>query len=379
MKGESTRIKLEPHSEAKIELICKYLAKQFNILKRAPHYDTVSIYDLFCGEGKYGDGKFGSPVKIIETLYNHSSSKVNQNNKGKLNFNFYFNDTGMSAIEKEFKKTDRVKKIITEKFPNYHDKCKISYDDLDANDYMKRINDSLRSEIRTIILDPWGYTQFDYNILKRVTNRNTELIIFIPVSNIWRFLKSTMNDESSFNVEAIKQFINILWGQSTPESKNLDDFFIELANKIKEYLGYEYNNFFQFTPKNIGQKYGLFLFSNNYRGYTKMLESMWEIDTENGKGFQTKSNNTGSLFSPIYLSNFKSRLDKYLKENPGITNEQLRKYINVNLKHRPKHANEVMKELLKNGLQVTALDNKDIRTNNTYISNEERRVRYDYV
>ena len=65
MKGKSTRIVLEPHSEAKIELICKYLAKQFNILKRTPHYDTVSIYDLFCGEGKYEDGKFGSPIKIM--------------------------------------------------------------------------------------------------------------------------------------------------------------------------------------------------------------------------------------------------------------------------------------------------------------------------
>lgn len=379
MKGNSTEKKLDPHSEAKIDLICNYLAKQFNILKRSNYFDTVTIYDLFCGEGLYEDGKFGSPIRLIETLYKHYNFKDNQTQKGNLKFNFCFNDAGVSSIDKNIKKVDRVNRVISEKFPNYQNKCNISFKNLEADEYIKEMKGSSSSEIRTIILDPWGYTQFDYNILKQVIDRRTELIIFIPVSNIWRFLGATINNESDYNVEAINQFVSTLWIHSNPRSKNKDDFFIELSDKIKEFLGYKYNNFFQFTPGNSGQKYGLFLFSNNYRGYTKMLESMWEVDKENGRGFYTNSSDTDSLFSPIYLSTFDTVLEKYLKENQSITNKELQEFITINLKHLPKHANEVMTKMLKNGLKVSSLDGKKIRANNTYISNEVRKVKYNYV
>ena len=56
------------HSDIKVKLLKLYLEKYINILALAKGVNTVEVFDLFCGEGIYNNGKEGSPVIILRLI-----------------------------------------------------------------------------------------------------------------------------------------------------------------------------------------------------------------------------------------------------------------------------------------------------------------------
>ena len=47
------------HSDIKVKLLKLYLEKYINILALAKGVNKVEVFDLFCGEGIYNNGKEG--------------------------------------------------------------------------------------------------------------------------------------------------------------------------------------------------------------------------------------------------------------------------------------------------------------------------------
>src|ERR1041385_6263042 len=74
------------HSQAKVQLYGRYLAKYLNIISQDRYTDTIHIYDLFSGEGIYENGEKGSPMIALDKIANCNAT-VSQMPKVKITFN----------------------------------------------------------------------------------------------------------------------------------------------------------------------------------------------------------------------------------------------------------------------------------------------------
>ena len=115
------------HSDIKVKLLKLYLEKYINILALAKGVHTVEVFDLFCGEGIYNNGKEGSPV-IILRLIKDIYYKATKNSKVKFNCNF--NDYNNQ-------KTVKLSNYISEKKMHYQEMGALSYHNKDYQVFKK--------------------------------------------------------------------------------------------------------------------------------------------------------------------------------------------------------------------------------------------------
>lgn len=112
------------HSDIKVKLLKLYLEKYINILALAKGVNTVEVFDLFCGEGIYSNGKEGSPVIILRLIKDiYYKARKNSSVKFNCNFNDYNNQ-----------KTDKLSNYITEKKLHYSEMGTLNYHNEDYLD-----------------------------------------------------------------------------------------------------------------------------------------------------------------------------------------------------------------------------------------------------
>ena len=166
---------LEAHSKAKLEFLKQYLDRYLKILLLDKYTVQINIFDLFCGIGIYeNDGSKGSPIIIADLLkYN---KKFNQ-------------ETELCLIINDIdeKKVKYVSNYIKE---NYQEEFYFIYYSLDAKkiiDEIKKLNFSSQTK-NFIFIDPHGYKDIFKNDIYELMNiGKTEILIFLPVSNMFRF------------------------------------------------------------------------------------------------------------------------------------------------------------------------------------------------
>lgn len=103
-------------------------------------------------------------------------------------------------FDKTTKKIDKIKSIIAGK--NFtSDKLEIQYKDKEFNDTIETIRQELsslkESERVIVFLDPYGYKDIRFQTLASfLKNKKTEVLLFIPINNIFRFANKTLKDKS---------------------------------------------------------------------------------------------------------------------------------------------------------------------------------------
>lgn len=82
---------IEPHTQAKHEILRRYLGAWFPILGK---YNQRVVYiDGFCGPGRYKGGEVGSPIIALGEALKHNVRLSN------VNFTFLFMDVREDRIE----------------------------------------------------------------------------------------------------------------------------------------------------------------------------------------------------------------------------------------------------------------------------------------
>ncbi len=142
--------------------------------------------------------------------------------------------------------------------------------------------------------------------------------------------------------------------EDVKSSGNVWDFIYSLKKGFENYLG---SNFFvdNFTlKKEENTVFCLYFFTSHIKGFEKMLESKWEIDSEEGRGWEY-SGNVPSLF----FDQKTNRLEELLK----IFLNSERKYnfdlYEFTLKEGflTKHTNEILADWQDRGLLDVMLTN----------------------
>ncbi|WP_426670539.1 three-Cys-motif partner protein TcmP [Mucilaginibacter sp. McL0603] len=362
---------LEEHSKAKIELWSYYLSIYLNIIQRAPGINKIYIYDVFCGEGKYKGGESGSPLVTLEKIRDHYYA----NNNTCLNIEIKFNDNGLSEIEKGKKRIDRVEHFAKSIFKP--DSVEINYSDFDSNTILtntiNKLADLKNDERALFFIDPWGYKEIDPKQLKIILqNGKTEIILFLPVYLMYMFTNKAISEDNFPGGKPLQLFIRELFGSKTPDLTSELKYINSLTKQFKNYLTIKFSTSFS-IERNPGHYFSLFFFTNNKKGFQKMLETKWKLDEQNGRGYKMSVNKQqASLFDTTHVSNYDELVYDFIKKNKSVTNVQLLDF-GLENEYLPKHTKVVLDNLLSSDkIKLTSADNKPALS--WYIDNDQRKI-----
>lgn len=303
-KSDSARTRMYEHSKAKVELYGKYLSIYLNVLGRVPFVNKIYLYDLFAGEGKYSDGEFGSSVITLNCIKNHYFS----NGEKCKDIQILINDSGYSEIEPGKLKIDRIKEIIDPIFKPHN--LNIDFKKMDYANLLTIVNQemsSLRNNERALLfIDPWGYKEIKPNELKTLfVNKGVEIILFLPISFMYRFSEKALYDDNFLEGKALELFLRELFSDNIPDITNPHKFIKDLKSQFQTYMNSKYVDSFS-IQRDKTNLYSLFFFTHSKIGFHKMVEAKWQVDKESGKGFRLSKNL--SLFSEIELDDYETKL-----------------------------------------------------------------------
>lgn len=356
MIKKNVKTNLLNHSEAKVKLLSEYLKRYLNIISNDGYTEKINIYDLFCGQGLYEDGGEGSPLvalrKVKETYYTKIANSPNKLPK----INCQFNDIDESKIS-------ILKDAIKSKSLHYKNIGDIEFT---SNDYQEEVNklsesfSKFKNEKGFVFIDPYGYKDVKATHIKKLLDckNKSEVLLWLPIQFMYRFSGSGMP-------ESLNNFISEL--EITDEINNCSsvwDFIRTLKNGFQSYLGENYfvDNFS--LKKEENTVFCLYFFTSHIKGFEKMLEAKWEIDSEQGRGWEYLGNQP-SLFFQDKTNELEEKLLEFLKTkrfNKDVYEFTLRQG------YLPKHTNQIFEEWQKNDtFEVYLLNGEKARKKSFYI------------
>lgn len=361
---------LQIHSQAKVEFYKTYLERYLRILCLSDYIKNINIYDVFCGMGIYDDGGKGSPIVAYEAIREFA-------NNPKLRIG----DTKTTLIVNDLKK-ERVENVKTYIETNHHSFCNVKYHNLDIDEMfkvvLKEVNDSASITRNLIFIDPYGYKNIRKELLfELMKNGKTEIILFLPISHMYRFTNTAIQDEETIQYEPLKRFVNSFFPNPSHPIRQSNFNVMEYIDYIADALSFnnQYYSTSYYIERDNANRFALFFITKHIFGFEKILEVKWELDEENGRGFRIPDYNL-SLFAEEFAEDAKntnaqkleSILIDYLKQPK--TNCDIYE-ITLTKGFLPKHTNEILKKLQKNNPKFNAIDlstNEDARKGSFYIS-----------
>ena len=333
---------MEDHSKKKITLYRLYLTAYLSVLMNQPHIKNINIVDFFAGVG-IEDGHQGSAV-IAAQIVKGFSKKPGKNIRLVLN---------------EYKKQryDCLVKNISSVFP--------------CRDIMNQKADACFSELwpscqngsdtRTLFfIDPYGYTQFSHKNLSELLKHNSsEVLIFVPISHILRFVNRFNQDES---IQPVKQFLNDC-GIDFPTHPIHSNNFAELIKDgFKKIAGH--NSFaYYYLLKNEQARnvqHCIFFITHNPRGADKFIEAMYKI----------RKDDKERLLFDIGLDDILKKLVDYLHEYRS--NVDINNWRRENGYHYPEITNALKRLEDEKKLEIEEVDKR--RGKGFYLRDAEKKL-----
>jgi len=344
---ESVKKNIFPHTQAKLDLYKGYLEHYLRVLGYADFCKQISLFDLYCGAGIYDDGKKGSPLLTIDCIKNINAEIINSGMKIKPIY--------LAVNDYDTQKVERVRNNI-----NIQDieNCTIEYYNKDANEMLDivatRVSKYPNDYRNLVFLDPYGYSNIKKDkIINLLTNGCTEVIMFLPVMQMYRFTEIAFIDEERPHYENLRQFIISFFNDL--ERLKTESIF-EFIRSIKEALSIN-NQYFtcsHYIEREKGSYYALFFISSSIYGLEKMLETKWKEDPVKGKGFnQNKCPMQLSMFDEELneidnlreISFLENSIYQLIKLREGVTNIEIYK-LSLTSEFIPKHANKALRNLI---------------------------------
>jgi len=332
-------------SEIKLKLYELYLEEYLRVLTTSPFFQNINIYDAFCGTGITKNDKEGSALRAFNVI-----NKIDK--KGK-NIQLYLNDIDTQTIEK-------LKKNI-----NIQENSFVNISIKPADDF---INQSIEVNYKSFFfIDPFGYTQVKQSTLDNLfQHKNIEILIFIPIYNIYRFLRK---EESREQDKPIASFLNDMGiGENEAiKAKSVEEFAKLIVSSFKTRAKTQFTYHQVIENKKFNNKYALFFITHNSKGAEKFLE------------VQKKMNEEMTKQLPLYFvrekeeAEIKEALLNFIKQNnPSNTDIYLAGIINSFL---PKELNPLLKNLeTSNFIKVEEIGEFKRRKGYFYLTPKDKKI-----
>jgi three-Cys-motif partner protein len=354
MQPRDVKKNLLSHSVVKVRLLGRYLERYLTIMSNVSYNEKIHIYDLFCGEGEYENNGEGSPLVILRTIKDLNSSGIIRRPLPPIECQF--NDIDTKKVLKA-KKAAEAKQLIDESI------VKVEYTSEDYQEEIKKLTDlfpKMKKEKAFVFIDPYGYKHIRASDIKGLLiANNAEVLLFLPTQFMYRF-------DQNGTPESLIDFIDeLVKYENWKENDSVWMFIDQLKNGFRRFLGTEYFVDTFTIQKDANTVFCLFFFSSHIRGFEKMLEAKWEIDREEGKGWEYNSSGL-SLFFDQRTNPLEEKL-KFFLQQPR-TNGEIYEFT-LHSGFLPTHTVEVFNSWQKKGILTVELPGgKMARKGSFYIS-----------
>lgn len=347
-KKENVKDVMLLHSQAKVKFYAEYLKRYLRILCLSDKVDTINIFDVFCGMGIYKDGNKGSSVVAYDEICNCLNDPMFQNRGTKISL--WLNDIDTSKI-------DIVRQYVSE---HKNQSCTVNFCNKDINQMFSIVKDEISvfsPHTRNLIfIDPYGYKDIKGGLLYDLLNDKSEVILFLPISFMYRFSKSALEDDDN-KYQALKNFTDSLLNKFQKEqilqTQSVEDYIEIIKDGLK--FGNEVKTTSYVIERDKVNSFALFFMTRHIYGLEKILEVKWQLDEKNGKGFRLPQAN--NLFSDFFnqQDTVSAQKDIFEQLKDVIINalsepRDNRALYSIVLEHEflPKQANEVLRYLQNN-------------------------------
>ena len=191
------------------------------------------------------------------------------------------------------------------------------------------------------------------------------------------FTNKAISEDSFPGGKPLQLFIRELFGIESPNLTSELKYISSLTSQFKQYLDIKFCTSFS-IERNRGHYFSLFFFTNNKKGFQKMLETKWKLDEQNGRVYKIAVDKSqSSMFNIIEVSNYNELVFEYIKNNTAVTNLQLLDF-GLDNGYLPKHTKSVLDNLKSlNKIRLTSLDNTPAL--GWYIDNDKRKIQVSLI
>ncbi|NTV46529.1 MAG: three-Cys-motif partner protein TcmP [Chlorobiales bacterium] len=331
---KETTWEIDPHTEAKHQVLKNYLQAWFPIL--GSRFPRIIYLDGFCGPGRYKKGQLDSPLIALEAAYKHHQDKH-------LNSEliFYFIDENQDRL-------DNLKEEIRRTYPDLPPKFKFVIEQGKFETVFSEELNKINALAPTFaFIDPFGFSGAPMDLIWRILkNRNCEVFININISVINRFIEGSndSNKEHFVNLFGTDEVLTMLQSSSANPFEILKRLY---EKQLKSHASFVRQ--FELRNKNHQPIFVLFFASNHPKGHVKMKEAMWKVDETGDFKFSDAYVGQGNMFSHGYTYElFEAIKDKF--SNQRVIVADLIRFIEDETDFIATHLRPALKEAENNGL-----------------------------
>jgi three-Cys-motif partner protein len=320
-------------------LFFKHYIENF-LIKILMQFGSCTIGDLFCGPGKSGQ-KDGSPLVLLKQakkiLQNESLLKRFPNPK----ITMIFNDIDRNFI------IDLKNELNEIDIPN-----NIKIPPPTCQEFKEFIVNKSEEFTRNtgpkcFFLDPFGYSNINIDNLKNIMEFNhTEVLLFIPTSQIYRFSNSKKKEEK--RIKFLKEFTI----KGPGDYSDPWEFVESIQNKLLKEICTDYVR--EITIDGGQIKNSLFFITKHIVGMNNVNDIFWKY-SKDGKVIRASKNLDRHIDLELFGSeilvaynDYKNDLEQFIKARKKVTNTEVI-YFTVKNGMKLKHANDALKQLENQG------------------------------
>lgn len=328
--------KIDPHTQAKHEILRRYLGAWFPILNR---YNGRIVYiDGFSGPGRYKGGEPGSPLVALTVAL-----RSLETSSGELTLLF---------IDERPDRIEHLKQeLATFSLPLhfsvmaetgiFHEKLGATLDDLEAK--------NLQLAPTFAFIDPFGFKGLPFNLVERLLKQpKTETFITFMVDPINRFIEHP-NDQvvqHIIDVFGTSEVLDTARG-SGDRVKALRMSYQRQLERVAKFVRY-----FEMRDAKDRAIYYLFFATNHSLGHVKMKEAFWKVDPEGGFQFSDATNPNQLVMFELDPSLTLAEMLRQTYVSQTVIVEQIQRFVEDQTPFIAKHMRSALK-MLENKGEIT--------------------------
>lgn len=323
MPTNETIWEIEPHTEAKHQMLREYLKAWFPIM--GSFNGRIVYIDGFAGPGEYKEGEPGSPIVAIETLIHHK-----QPPKSEVAFVFIEKDPARHAhLRAKLEATTFAARVRWQSICAEFDEA--------LHSLLNMLDEQNQLLAPTFaFIDPFGFSGTPMSVIARIMrNPRCEVLVNVMYQHLNRFL--THPDQAD-NFTAL--FDSDRWrgatALSTPRERHA--YLVDLYRNQLLANGCRYVWDFEMIDSQNQPLYHLFFGTRGLRGLERMKDAMWKVDPGAGLRFSDRTDRNQLVvlggepnfeqLQAMLMAEFQSRT---------VTIEEIQEYVLVSTPFRKGH------------------------------------------
>lgn len=333
---DDTLWEIEPHTQAKHEILTRYLDAWFPIL--ASWNTRVLFIDGFAGPGRYQGGEPGSPDLATAAALNREAMLR------RSTVMLLFNESHPERYRELTAWSDATTPTLPANFQIYTR-------NVEFVDLAQKIVDD-RGERRLVptfaFVDPFGFSGVPLDLIANlVRDRRSELFILFSYNSVNRWINTPLQQA---NMRALFGCDDYLRAEGL-QPRDRKEFLASLYERqLRTVGGFPYVSRFEMIEKNGRTSYFLYHCTRSIKGLEVMRSAMWKIDPNTGSQFSDKVAGLESMFDGPIAFDLDARLESQFA-GQTVPIRTIQDFVVVGTPFAPEH-------LKKPTLKPMQLDNR---------------------